>query len=75
MNPLWLILIVPGSAAIGYAVACFMWMADDSDARRIELLARHYKQLRAIIEDAWPKPKGLPELLDRHEAERKALDE
>lgn len=73
MNPLWLLLIVPVTGAIGYAIACFMWMADDSDERTIDLLYRQYSELCAVIENAWPKPKGLPEVRARHDTERDEL--
>lgn len=64
MNPLWLLLIVPGAAAIGYAIACFMWMADDSDEREINMLYRQYQELRGISDyNAGP-------MIARHERER-----
>jgi hypothetical protein len=73
MSPLWLLLIVPFAAAIGYGVACFMWMADDSDEQTISLLYRQYSELCSLIKPVWPS--GLADIKSRHEAERKALDE
>lgn len=67
MNPLWLLLIVPGAAVIGYAIACFIWMADDSDEREINMLYRQYQELRAVSDyDAMS-------MIARHEHEREEL--
>jgi hypothetical protein len=75
MSPLWLLLIVPFTAAIGYVIACFMWMSDDSDERCIKLLDRQYRELRAEGENYTPSVNAWAEMIARHKAERKALDE
>lgn len=73
MNPLWLLLIVPGTAILGYAIACIMWMADDRDERTIRLLCRQYDELRNAI--ALRDPVSLASVYDRHEVERAELVE
>lgn len=73
MNPLWLLLIVPGTGAITIGLMAYLWLKSNRDGQTIRLLRRQYDELRDAI--ALRDPVSLNSVYDRHDVERAELVE
>jgi len=68
MNPLWLLLIVPGVSLFTICIMAMFWAGDDSDARMIALLKKQYDELQIC-------PDGDVNILAlRHDAELREIE-
>lgn len=74
MNPLWLLLIVPGAVLAGMVIIGLLIKLDDYEISKAELLDRQYRELRAEGENYEPSVNAWAEMIARHRQERAELE-